>query len=103
MRLQLDPALTGTGTTGPGETAPAGGANAAGANNAGAGRIGGTTAGGDSIRISGPSNALNSLSADRAARIQQLTEQVQKGSYQVSGSLVGRAIVGDAVSQASKG
>jgi hypothetical protein len=100
MRLQLDPASTGTGITGPGETgqaAPVGGTNA------GAGRIGGTTAGGDSIQISGPLNALNSLSADRAARIQQLTAQVQSGSYRVSGSLVGRAIVGDAVSQASKG
>jgi anti-sigma28 factor (negative regulator of flagellin synthesis) len=109
MRLQLDPALTGTGITGAGEagqTAPAGSANVGSANAAGAnntGRIGGTTAGGDSIQISGPSNALNSLSADRAARIQQLTQQVQSGSYQVSGSLVSRAIVGDAVSQASKG
>lgn len=100
MRLQLDPALTGTGITGLGETgqtAPVGGANA------NAGRIGGTTAGGDSIQISGASNALNSLSADRAARIQQLTAQVQGESYQVSGSLVSRAIVGDAVSQSSKG
>ncbi len=100
MRLQLDPVLTGAGITGPGETgqsAPVGGTSA------GAGRIGGSTAGGDSIQISGPSNALNSLSADRAARIQQLTAQVQGGSYQVSGSLISRAIVGDAVSQASKG
>jgi len=99
MRLQLDPALTGTGITGPGEsgqTAPVGGAHA------NTGRIGGSTAGGDSIQISGPSNALNVLSADRAARIQQLTAQVQGGSYRVSGSLVGRAIVGDAVSQASQ-
>jgi hypothetical protein len=104
MRLQLDPALTGTGITGPGDTgqtAPVGGTN-----NSGAGRIGGNTSsgdssGGDSIQISGPSNALNSLSADRAARIQQLTAQVQGGTYQVSGSLVSRAIVGDAVSQAS--
>ena len=98
MRLQLDPALTGTGITGPGgagQTAPVGGANAS--------RTGGSTAGGDSIQISAPSNALNSLSANRAGRIQQLTAQVQGGSYQVSGSLVSRAIVGDAVSQASKG
>jgi anti-sigma28 factor (negative regulator of flagellin synthesis) len=100
MRLQLDPASTGTGITGPGETgqsAPVGGTNAD------ARRIGGSTAGGDSIQISGASNALNSLSADRAARIQQLTAQVQGGSYQVSSSLVSRAIVGDAVSQSSKG
>jgi anti-sigma28 factor (negative regulator of flagellin synthesis) len=104
MRLQLDPASTGTGVTGQGETgqtAPVGGTNA------NAGRIGGNATGGDggggdSIQISGPSNALNSLSADRAARIQQLTEQVQGGSYQVSGSLVSRAIVGDAVSQVSQ-
>lgn len=100
MRLQLDPALTGTGITGPGETGQT--APAAGANNKNTGRIaGGYSSGGDSIQISGPSSALNSLSADRAARIQQLTAQVQSGSYQVSGSLVSRAIVGDAVSTAS--
>jgi hypothetical protein len=38
------------------------------------------------------------LSADRAVRIQQLTSSVQSGSYQVSGALVGRAIVDHAVS-----
>jgi anti-sigma28 factor (negative regulator of flagellin synthesis) len=104
MRLQLDPALTGTGITGPGETgqaAPVGGINS------NASRIGGSTSsgdsGGDSIQISGASNALNSLSADRAARIQQLTAQVQGGFYRVSASLVSRAIVGDAVSQSPKG
>jgi hypothetical protein len=106
MRLQLDPALTGTGVTGPGEagqTAPVGGANGAAEGRVGGSTSSGDTPGGDSIQISGPSNALNSLSADRAARIQQLTAQVQGGSYQVSGSLVSRAIVGDAVSQLSKG
>jgi anti-sigma28 factor (negative regulator of flagellin synthesis) len=101
MRLQLDPALTGTGITGPGDTGQTAGAGAT--NNSNAGRIGDSTAGGDSIQISGPSTALNSLSADRAARLQQLTAQVQGGSYQVSGSLVSRAIVGDAVSQSSTG
>jgi anti-sigma28 factor (negative regulator of flagellin synthesis) len=36
---------------------------------------------------------LNSLAADRAARIQQLTSAVQSGSYQVSSSFIGSAIV----------
>jgi anti-sigma28 factor (negative regulator of flagellin synthesis) len=97
MRLQLDPALTGTSVTRPGETAqtaPAGGLGAA------SGRIGGDS--GDSIQISGASSALNRLSADRAARIQQLTALVQGGSYQVSGAQVGRAMVDHAVSGAGE-
>jgi anti-sigma28 factor (negative regulator of flagellin synthesis) len=100
MRLQLDPALTGTGVTRSGETGqtvPVGGSGSD------SRRIGGGSAGADSIQISGASSALNRLSADRAARIQQLTAQVQDGSYQVSGTLVGRAIVGDAVSGLAAG
>jgi anti-sigma28 factor (negative regulator of flagellin synthesis) len=95
MRLQLDPALTGTGITGAveaGQTVPAGGSGSD------SRRISGDSAGTDSIQISGPSSALNRLSTDRAARIQQLTAQVQSGSYNVSGSEISRAIVGHAVS-----
>jgi len=44
---------------------------------------------------------LNRLSADRAQRIQQLTAQVQNGSYQISSSHVSRAMVDDALSAAS--
>lgn len=101
MRLQLDPALTGTGITGAGETGqtvPPG---------AGSGfdsrGIGGDSAGADSIQISGPSSALNLLSSDRAARLQQLTALVQTGSYNVAGSKVSQAIVGHAVSASGSG
>jgi hypothetical protein len=95
MRVHLDPASTGNGVTGtgkPDQTAPAGGSilGPAGQN--------GLAAGADSIQLSGPTAALNRLSADRAGRIQQLTALVQAGSYQVSGSAVAGAIVGSAVS-----
>jgi anti-sigma28 factor (negative regulator of flagellin synthesis) len=100
MRLQLDTVLTGTGITGAGETGqtvPAAGTGS------GSGRIGGDSAGGDSIQISGPSSALNLLSTDRAARIQQLTDQVGSGSYNVSSPRVSQAIVGYAFSPAGSG
>jgi len=99
MRLQLDSASTGTGITRSGETgqtAPVGGPGAE------SRRVGDST-GTDSIQISGPSSALSSLSAARAARVQQLTALVQSGSYQVSSSQVGRAIVDDAFSQGAAG
>jgi anti-sigma28 factor (negative regulator of flagellin synthesis) len=100
MRLQLDAALTGTGITGAGETAqtvPAGGSGSD------SRRISGDSSGGDSIQISGPSSALNLLSTDRAARVQQLTAQVQTGSYNVSSPKVSQAIVGYAVPSAGTG
>jgi hypothetical protein len=100
MRLQLDTALTGTGVTGAGETGqtvPPGSGSGSGS------RIGGDSAGGDSIQISGPSSALNLLSTDRAARIQQLTDQVGSGSYNVSSPRVSQAIVGYAFSPAGSG
>jgi len=105
MRLQLDAAPTGTGITGAGETgqtvAPGAGSGSD------SRRIGGdshlSTEAADSIQISGPSSALNLLSSDRAARIQQLTAQVQAGSYNVSGPKVSQAIVGHAVSPPGSG
>jgi anti-sigma28 factor (negative regulator of flagellin synthesis) len=96
MRLQLDSALTGAGITRSGETGQPVPAAGGGTDSR---RIGDST-GTDSIQISGASSALSGLSADRAARVQQLTALVQGGSYQVSGAQVGRAIVDDAVSQA---
>ena len=54
------------------------------------GRVGGS---GDSISLSGASNALNQLASGRAARIQQLTAAVQNGSYHVSSSALSGAIV----------
>lgn len=95
MRLQLDSAVNGADAARTGETistVPAGGSGFD------SRRIGGGSSGGDSIQISGPSSALNRLSADRTARIQQLTAQVQAGSYNVSGSRISHAIVGYAVS-----
>jgi anti-sigma28 factor (negative regulator of flagellin synthesis) len=95
MRLQLDSALTGAGIARSGETgqtAPTGGGAAD------SRRIGDST-GVDSIQISGPSSALSNLSAERTARVQQLTALVQGGSYQVPSSRVGRAIVDNALSQ----
>jgi hypothetical protein len=90
MRLQLDSAVTGTGINRSNEAAPAppsgGGYDSR--------RIGASAAGGDSIRISGASGALASLAADRAARIQQLTAQVQAGTYHVPAALISQAIVG---------
>ena len=94
MRLQLDSVSTGTGTTRAGETGPAAPAGGAGADS----RRVGSDSGADSIRISGPSSALNQLSTDSAARIEQLTAQVKDGSYNVSGSQISKAIVGHAVS-----
>ena len=87
MRLQLDSTAAG-GPGGVGQAIPAGGS---GSNSI---RIApGSSGSGDSIEISGASSALNRLAADRAEQIQQLTSAVQSGSYQVSSSLVGSAIV----------
>jgi hypothetical protein len=87
MRLQLDSTSAGA-SGGVGPTAPAGGSGS------NSNRIGpGTSGSGDSIEISGASSALNTLAANRAAQILQLTSAVQSGSYQVSSSLVGNVIV----------
>jgi anti-sigma28 factor (negative regulator of flagellin synthesis) len=48
---------------------------------------------GDTISLSGASNALNQFATHRAARIQQLTAAVQSGSYNVSSSALSSAIV----------
>ena len=48
---------------------------------------------GDTISLSGVSNALNQFATDRSARIQQLTAAVQNGSYNVSSSALSSAIV----------
>lgn len=92
MRLQLDSTPGGPGGAGgpggPGQATPAGGSGS------NSNRVGsGSSGAGDSILISGASSALNRLAADRTAQIQQLTSAVQSGSYQVSSSLIGNAIV----------
>jgi anti-sigma28 factor (negative regulator of flagellin synthesis) len=90
MRLQLDSAVTGNGVNRSNEAAPAPPA-AAGYDSR---PVGGGAAGGDSIRISGASGALASYATDRAARIQQLTAQVQAGTYNVPAASISQAIVG---------
>ncbi len=95
MRLQLDADVTANGVTKPGATGQAVPIGNTGSDSR---RVAGDSAGSDSILLSATSNALQTLSADRAARVQQLSALVQSGSYQVSGSQVSRAIVDDAVS-----
>ncbi len=94
MRLQLDSSVTGTGVNRSNEAAPA--------QPSGSGydsrRIGGDAAGADSIRISGASSGLAGLAADRAAHIQQLTAQVQAGTYNVPSPRISQAMVAHATS-----
>jgi flagellar biosynthesis anti-sigma factor FlgM len=86
MRLQLDSSTTRSGDTS--QTAAASGF-ASGVNKGLAGLPGSS----DSIQISSASSALNRIASDRAAKVNQLTAAVQNGSYQVSSSLISRAIV----------
>lgn len=90
MRLQLDSALNRTEI---GQTGGVGASNAD-SRRTGSGALGAQ----DSIQISGASSALNSLNADRAARIQQLTSAVQSGTYNLSSSLIAGAMVNHATS-----
>ena len=85
MRLQLDSSQLSTVENRSAEAVSENGQSSRAANSrAGAG---------DSISLSGASNALNQFTMDRAAKIQQLTAAVQNGSYQVSSSAVSSAIV----------
>jgi anti-sigma28 factor (negative regulator of flagellin synthesis) len=86
MRLQLDSSQLSTVDNRAAEAVTEGGQAARGASSRGAGA-------GDSIALSGVSNALHQFSADRSARIQQLTAAVQNGSYHVSSSALSSAIV----------
>lgn len=88
MRLQLDSTQLST----VGNQATEGVADSGQASRAAASRSAGA---GDSISLSGASNALNQFAADRTARIQQLTAAVQNGTYQVSSSALSSAIVGN--------
>jgi anti-sigma28 factor (negative regulator of flagellin synthesis) len=57
------------------------------------------TANTDSIGISGTSAALSQISGERAERIQQLTSAVRAGTYRVSGTAIGNAVVAQAFTQ----
>ena len=91
MRLQLD--STSLGSTGASQISST--------ENAGHGLKNSTassaSASGDSISISTTSNILGRASASRAARLEQLTQAVQSGTYRVSTAAVSRAIVSNAV------
>jgi len=86
MRLQLDSSQLSNVDNRAAEAVAENGhaARAASARGAGAG---------DSISLSGTSNALNQFETHRSARIQQLTAAVQNGSYHVSTSALSSAIV----------
>lgn len=92
MRLHLDSSVAGADVSRPNEAAPA--------QRSGSGydsRRPGGAAGGDSIRISGASSALAGLATDRAARIHQLTAQVQAGTYNVPSKLISQSLISQSV------
>ncbi len=91
MRLQLDSSSAGADPT---KSAEIGQTAATGVSSPDSRRVGSGLFGGqDSIQISGAASALNRLSTDRAARVQQLASSVQSGSYNVSSSLLAGAMV----------
>jgi len=57
---------------------------------------------GDQAELSGLSRAIQSFQSDRSSRIDKLTALVRNGKYDVSPSLIGKAIVGDALSAGSQ-
>jgi anti-sigma28 factor (negative regulator of flagellin synthesis) len=94
MRLHLDSSISSAADTA--LSTPAVGAGARGAS-----RLADNSSARDTSSVSGASSALNQLSAQRDARIAQLTAAVQGGKYEVSsaalsGAIVGQAIVGQA-------
>jgi Anti-sigma-28 factor, FlgM len=93
MRLHLDTSSLGPSRAGnAGQTAPAGGLGDS-------RKIGSSTSGAeDSIRISGASDALSRVFADRTARITQLTAAVQSGRYEAPSGAISRSIVDESLS-----
>jgi anti-sigma28 factor (negative regulator of flagellin synthesis) len=91
MRLQLDSAIPRPADTGQsasiGSSGSSGGVR--GQDNSGSN---------DSIQISGPSAALGRLSSQRAERIAQVSAALRSGTYQISGSAIGSAIIAQAIS-----
>lgn len=97
MRLQLDSTTAGSELARTNEAPSSAPVSGSGYDSR---RIGGGSTSSDSIRISGPSSALSSMASERTARIQQLTAQVQAGTYDVAGSQISEAIVGHALTWA---
>jgi hypothetical protein len=89
MRLHLDTTNGGAGAVGAGPaTAPGGRSNLTGAE--------GDALSPDRVAVSGASHAWAASFSDRAARIQQLTANVQNGTYQVPAAAVSQSIVASA-------
>ena len=86
MRLQLDSSQLSNIDARPADAVAETGQSARSAY----GRVSGA---GDSISLSGASSAFSKSSAERAARIQQLTAAVQNGSYRVPAAAISSAIV----------
>jgi anti-sigma28 factor (negative regulator of flagellin synthesis) len=88
MRLQLDSTALGSAESRPIQQSSGLGQTA--------GRTPDGARSGDSVGISGTSAALSRLSADRAARIQQLTAAVRNDTYKVPAAALGQAILAQA-------
>lgn len=90
MRLHLDSSATG----------PLGvqSSSVSGSSSTSSGRSQDTHGSKDSISISTTSAALSQIASDRASRIQQISNAITAGTYQVSSAAVGRALVAQAFS-----
>ena len=95
MRLEVDSA-----TIRPQDT---GGVTAAGAYGSHSRAGVSNTGSSDSAQVSGTSQLLNSLSAERSSRIQQLSAAVRSGTYNVSSAAIGKALIGESAAQGSAG
>ncbi|MDP9170629.1 MAG: flagellar biosynthesis anti-sigma factor FlgM [Acidobacteriota bacterium] len=90
MRLHLDSSINGTAdprTAAVGGTGPAGTARTA---DGGGSR--------DSVSISGIATVLNQIAADRTSRIQQVSDAVRSGGYQIASAAVASSILAQASS-----
>jgi len=85
MRLQLDTQISHAGNT---AVVPASGSGT-GADKASTSQ--------DSIQVSKLSVALNRMTSDHAARLQQITDSLADGSYRVSAAAIAGAITGHAL------
>jgi anti-sigma28 factor (negative regulator of flagellin synthesis) len=85
MRLHLDSSISGPADTRASSVTAGGSSSTARSAGGGGSR--------DSISISGTATALNQIAADRATRIQQISDAVRSGVYQVSSATIASAMV----------
>ena len=62
-----------------------------------------TNRGGDSVQLSGTSLTLHNFQANRAAKLERLSQAVQSGSYAVNPARVSQALVNETVAQTRSG